>query len=100
MVGAWAGQPSQSSTRPYYRARPVTSHPINRTLPTWPGRQRRRRVRRVRSKDQRVIARQPWRRQDDMELNERADIDTSQVNDRRGSGGGIGGLPIGGGGLA
>ncbi|MBG0563603.1 KPN_02809 family neutral zinc metallopeptidase [Actinoplanes aureus] len=35
-----------------------------------------------------------------MELNERADIDTSQVNDRRGSGGGIGGLPIGGGGLA
>jgi predicted metalloprotease len=35
-----------------------------------------------------------------MELNERADIDTSQVNDRGRSGGGIGGLPIGGGGLA
>lgn len=37
-----------------------------------------------------------------MELNERADIDTSQVEDGRGSGGGggIGGLPIGGGGLA
>jgi predicted metalloprotease len=37
-----------------------------------------------------------------MELNENADIDTSQVEDRRGSGGGgggIGGLPIGGGGL-
>ena len=37
-----------------------------------------------------------------MELNERADIDTSQVEDgrRSGGGGGIGGLPIGGGGLA
>ncbi|WP_328467356.1 neutral zinc metallopeptidase [Actinoplanes sp. NBC_00393] len=35
-----------------------------------------------------------------MELNERADIDTSQVNDRGRGGGGIGGLPIGGGGLA
>ncbi|MEU4691335.1 neutral zinc metallopeptidase [Actinoplanes sp. NPDC023714] len=38
-----------------------------------------------------------------MELNERADIDTSQIEDGRGSGGGgggIGGLPIGGGGLA
>jgi predicted metalloprotease len=37
-----------------------------------------------------------------MELNENADIDTSQVEDRRGSGGGgggLGGLPIGGGGL-
>jgi predicted metalloprotease len=38
-----------------------------------------------------------------MELNERADIDSSQIEDGRGSGGGgggIGGLPIGGGGLA
>ncbi|SDT61920.1 KPN_02809 family neutral zinc metallopeptidase [Actinoplanes derwentensis] len=37
-----------------------------------------------------------------MELNERADIDTSQIEDGRGSGGGGGGggLPIGGGGLA
>ena len=37
-----------------------------------------------------------------MELNERADIDTSQIEDGRGSGGGggIGGLPIGGGGIA
>ncbi|BBH67073.1 membrane protein [Actinoplanes sp. OR16] len=36
-----------------------------------------------------------------MELNERADIDTSQIEDgRRSGGGGIGGLPIGGGGLA
>ncbi|GLY02038.1 MULTISPECIES: neutral zinc metallopeptidase [Actinoplanes] len=37
-----------------------------------------------------------------MELNERADIDTSQIEDGRGGGGGggIGGLPIGGGGLA
>jgi predicted metalloprotease len=38
-----------------------------------------------------------------MELNENADIDTSQVEDQRGSGGGggggLGGLPIGGGGL-
>jgi uncharacterized protein len=37
-----------------------------------------------------------------MELNENADIDTSQVEDRRGSGGGgggLGGLPIGGGGI-
>ena len=39
-----------------------------------------------------------------MELNENAEIDTSQVEDRRGSGGGgggggLGGLPIGGGGL-
>jgi predicted metalloprotease len=38
-----------------------------------------------------------------MELNENASIDTSQVDDRRGSsgggGGGLGGLPIGGGGL-
>jgi predicted metalloprotease len=38
-----------------------------------------------------------------MELNENADIDTSQVEDQRGSGGGggggFGGLPIGGGGL-
>ncbi|WP_229075334.1 neutral zinc metallopeptidase [Actinoplanes sp. DH11] len=36
-----------------------------------------------------------------MELNERADIDTSQVQEsgRSGGGGGIGGLPIGGGGL-
>ncbi|HWS32786.1 MAG TPA: neutral zinc metallopeptidase [Actinoplanes sp.] len=38
-----------------------------------------------------------------MELNERADIDASQIEDGRGSGGGgggIGGLPIGGGGIA
>ncbi|GGN04987.1 hypothetical protein FHR83_001326 [Actinoplanes campanulatus] len=37
-----------------------------------------------------------------MELNERADIDTGSIEDGRGSGGGggIGGLPIGGGGLA
>ncbi|GAA4962736.1 KPN_02809 family neutral zinc metallopeptidase [Actinoplanes utahensis] len=36
-----------------------------------------------------------------MELNERADIDSSQIEQSRGSGGGgIGGLPIGGGGLA
>ncbi len=39
-----------------------------------------------------------------MELNENARIDTSQIDDRRGSGGGggggIGGLPIGGGGIA
>ncbi|MFC7528823.1 neutral zinc metallopeptidase [Actinoplanes sp. GCM10030250] len=38
-----------------------------------------------------------------MELNERADIDTSQIEDGRrsgGGGGGLGGLPIGGGGLA
>ncbi|MEV6300815.1 neutral zinc metallopeptidase [Actinoplanes sp. NPDC051861] len=37
-----------------------------------------------------------------MELNERADIDTSQIEDgrRSGGGGGLGGLPIGGGGLA
>ncbi|MEV6601165.1 neutral zinc metallopeptidase [Actinoplanes sp. NPDC051346] len=38
-----------------------------------------------------------------MELNENAEIDTSQIDDRRssggGGGGGIGGLPIGGGGL-
>jgi hypothetical protein len=37
-----------------------------------------------------------------MELNENADIDTSQIEDQRGSGGGgggFGGLPIGGGGL-
>jgi predicted metalloprotease len=37
-----------------------------------------------------------------MELNENANIDTSQIDDQRGSGGGgggIGGLPIGGGGL-
>nr|MDT0659612.1 neutral zinc metallopeptidase [Micromonospora sp. DSM 115978] len=33
-----------------------------------------------------------------MELNENARIDTSQISDRRGSGGGIGGLPIPGGG--
>ena len=38
-----------------------------------------------------------------MELNENARIDTSQIDDRRGSGGGggggIGGLPSGGGGI-
>jgi predicted metalloprotease len=43
--------------------------------------------------------------EDDMELNENADIDTSQVQDQRGSGGGGGGgfgglpIPIGGGGI-
>ena len=37
-----------------------------------------------------------------MELNENANVDTSQIDDVRGSGGGgggFGGLPIGGGGL-
>jgi predicted metalloprotease len=41
--------------------------------------------------------------EDEMELNENADIDTSQIQDQRGSGGGggggFGGLPIGGGGI-